>query len=94
MTQCQLFSPLNHLSQRMSSINIAEQEQDKKQNMLKMKCHDYTGYNDKEFTGTPGMRHTVLSKYVNGGGQGTPYLCLRGWFGAFSLGATMSFGLL
>ncbi len=47
----------------LQNIDIAEREQDEKRNTLKTKRRDYTGYDDEEFTGTPGMRRAVLSKY-------------------------------
>ncbi len=43
---------------------MAEAEKDKKNQELKIKKRDYTGYDDEEFAeGNLGMKRTVLSKY-------------------------------
>lgn len=43
---------------------MAEDERTKKNNELKIKKHDYTGYDDEEFAaGNPGMKRAVLAKY-------------------------------
>jgi hypothetical protein len=43
---------------------MAEAERDKKNQELKVKKRDYTGYDDEEFAeGNLGMKRTVLSKY-------------------------------
>ena len=43
---------------------MAEVERTRKNNELKIKKHDYTGYDDEEFTeGNQGMKRSVLAKY-------------------------------
>ena len=43
---------------------MAEREREKKNQDLKIKRRDYTGYDDEEFaTGAAGMKRAVLSKY-------------------------------
>lgn len=43
---------------------MAEDERTKKNNELKIKKRDYTGYDDEEFVpGHEGMKRSVLSKY-------------------------------
>lgn len=43
---------------------MAEEEQTKKNNDMKIKKRDYTGYDDDEFTtGNEGMKRAVLAKY-------------------------------
>lgn len=43
---------------------MAEEERTKKNNEMKIKKRDYTGYDDDEFTdGTAGMKRAVLAKY-------------------------------
>ena len=43
---------------------MAEREKEKKNQELKIKRRDYTGYDDEEFaTGAAGMKRAVLSKY-------------------------------
>jgi U4/U6.U5 tri-snRNP-associated protein 1 len=49
---------------------LAEDERTKKNNELKIKKRDYTGYDDEEFVaGNEGMKRAVLAKYdedING----------------------------
>ena len=48
----------------MQNVEIAEDERVKKNNELKIKKRDYTGYDDEEFTnGQAGMKRSILSKY-------------------------------
>lgn len=43
---------------------MAEDERTKKNNDLKIKRRDYTGYDDDEFAaGSEGMKRSLLSKY-------------------------------
>ena len=54
----------------MQNIEMAEDERTKKNNELKIKRRDYTGYDDDEFAdGQAGMKRSVLAKYdedING----------------------------
>jgi U4/U6.U5 tri-snRNP-associated protein 1 len=48
----------------LQNVNMAEDERTKKNNELKIKKRDYTGYDDEEFApGHEGMKRSVLSKY-------------------------------
>lgn len=48
----------------LQNVEMAEDERTKKNNELKTKKRDYTGYDDEEFTdGTQGMKRAVLAKY-------------------------------
>lgn len=43
---------------------MAEEERTRKNNELKVKKRDYTGYDDDEFAdGTAGMKRSILAKY-------------------------------
>ena len=43
---------------------MAEEERRKKNQELKIKKRDYTGYDDEEFTdGRAGMKRSILAKY-------------------------------
>jgi U4/U6.U5 tri-snRNP-associated protein 1 len=43
---------------------MAEDERTRKNNELKTKKHDYTGYDDDEFAeGKAGMKRSILAKY-------------------------------
>ena len=43
---------------------MAEDEHTKEKQEIKIKKHDYTGYDDEEFEeGKAGMKRTLLSKY-------------------------------
>jgi U4/U6.U5 tri-snRNP-associated protein 1 len=44
----------------LQNVELAEDERTKKNNELKIKKHDYTGYDDEEFVaGNEGMRRAV-----------------------------------
>ena len=48
----------------LENVALAEHEKTKKNNELKIKRRDYTGYDDDEFApGHAGMKRSVLSKY-------------------------------
>lgn len=48
----------------MQNVEMAEREREKKNQDLKIKRRDYTGYDDEEFAaGAAGMKRAVLSKY-------------------------------
>lgn len=48
----------------LQNVELAEAERTKKNNELKIKKRDYTGYDDEEFTpGHAGMKRSLLSKY-------------------------------
>ena len=48
----------------LHNIEMAEREREKKNQELKIKRRDYTGYDDNEFAaGAAGMKRAVLSKY-------------------------------
>ena len=48
----------------LQNVEMAEEERTKKNNEMKIKKRDYTGYDDDEFTdGTAGMKRAVLAKY-------------------------------
>ncbi|KAH9178180.1 SART-1-domain-containing protein [Lactarius sanguifluus] len=55
---------LDNEDDELQNVEMAEAEQTKERNELKIKKRDYTGYDDEEFVdGREGMRRTVLSKY-------------------------------
>lgn len=48
----------------LQNVEMAEDERTKKNNELKIKKRDYTGYDDDEFAaGNQGMKRAVLAKY-------------------------------
>ncbi|EKM58305.1 uncharacterized protein PHACADRAFT_140122 [Phanerochaete carnosa HHB-10118-sp] len=48
----------------LENVELAEDERTKKNNELKIKKRDYTGYDDDEFVaGSEGMKRSLLSKY-------------------------------
>jgi U4/U6.U5 tri-snRNP-associated protein 1 len=48
----------------LQNVEMAEDERTEKNNELKLKKRDYTGYDDDEFRdGTQGMKRAVLAKY-------------------------------
>ena len=48
----------------LQNVEMAEAERTKKNNEMKIKKRDYTGYDDEEFTaGNEGMKRAVLAKY-------------------------------
>ena len=52
------------LEDELENVALAEDERTKKNNELKIKRRDYTGYDDDEFApGHAGMKRSVLSKY-------------------------------
>ncbi|KAF8739411.1 hypothetical protein AX14_009782 [Amanita brunnescens Koide BX004] len=55
---------LDNEEDELQNIEMAEAEKDKKNQELKIKKRDYTGYDDEEFAeGNQGMKRTLLSKY-------------------------------
>ncbi|KAJ7494750.1 SART-1 family-domain-containing protein [Mycena galericulata] len=55
---------LDNEEDELQNVEMAEAERTKKNNELKIKKRDYTGYDDEEFVpGHEGMKRTVLSKY-------------------------------
>ncbi|KAJ7903509.1 SART-1 family-domain-containing protein [Mycena olivaceomarginata] len=55
---------LDNEEDELQNVNMAEDERTKKNNELKIKKRDYTGYDDEEFApGHEGMKRSVLSKY-------------------------------
>ncbi|KAK7033142.1 SART-1 family-domain-containing protein [Favolaschia claudopus] len=55
---------LDNEEDELQNVEMAEHERTKKNNELKIKKRDYTGYDDEEFTpGHEGMKRSVLSKY-------------------------------
>ena len=53
-----------HLEDELQNVEMAEEDRRKKNQELKIKRHDYTGYDDEEFEpGKAGVRRGVLSKY-------------------------------
>lgn len=62
-------TPLSLFSQRLSedelqNVEMAEAEHTKKNQELKIKRRDYTGYDDEEFEdGKHGLKRSVLAKY-------------------------------
>ena len=48
----------------LQNVEMAEHERTKKNNEMKIKKADYTGYDDEEFAeGQAGLRKSILSKY-------------------------------
>ena len=48
----------------LQNVEMAEHERTKKNNELKIKKKDYTGYDDDEFVaGSDGMKKKLLAKY-------------------------------
>ena len=48
----------------LQNVEMAESERAKKNNELKIKKRDYTGYDDEEFAeGQAGIRRSILAKY-------------------------------
>ncbi|KAF8339589.1 SART-1 family-domain-containing protein [Cantharellus anzutake] len=65
---------LDNEEDELQNIDLAEEQKDKKRLELKTKRRDYTGYDDDEFTGAPGMKRAVLFKYdeaINGSTDAT-----------------------
>ncbi|KAI0707364.1 SART-1 protein [Earliella scabrosa] len=55
---------LDNEEDELQNIELAEREREKKNQELKIKRRDYTGYDDEEFTpGAAGMKRAVLAKY-------------------------------
>ncbi|PFH52974.1 hypothetical protein AMATHDRAFT_45880 [Amanita thiersii Skay4041] len=55
---------LDNEEDELQNIEMAEEEKTKKNQELKIKRRDYTGYDDDEFVeGTQGMKRAVLAKY-------------------------------
>ncbi|PSR75548.1 hypothetical protein PHLCEN_2v9028 [Hermanssonia centrifuga] len=55
---------LENEEDELQNIDMAEDEQNKKNQELKIKRRDYTGYDDDEFApGNEGMKRSLLSKY-------------------------------
>ncbi|KAG6817334.1 hypothetical protein H0H87_009932 [Tephrocybe sp. NHM501043] len=61
---------LDNEEDELQNVEMAEAERTKKNNELKIKKRDYTGYDDDEFVeGNQGMKRSVLAKYdedING----------------------------
>ncbi|RDB26410.1 U4/U6.U5 tri-snRNP-associated protein 1 [Hypsizygus marmoreus] len=61
---------LDNEEDELQNIEMAEDERTKKNRDLKIKRHDYTGYDDEEFMeGKEGLKRSVLAKYdedING----------------------------
>ncbi|KAG6842300.1 hypothetical protein C0991_010588 [Blastosporella zonata] len=61
---------LDNEEDELQNVEMAEDERTKKNNELKIKKRDYTGYDDDEFVeGNQGMKRSVLAKYdedING----------------------------
>lgn len=58
--------PLIYVSpeDELQNVELAESERDKKNQELKIKRKDYTGYDDDEFApGNEGMKRSLLAKY-------------------------------
>ncbi|KAH9850365.1 SART-1 protein [Lenzites betulinus] len=55
---------LDNEEDELQNVEMAEREREKKNQDLKIKRRDYTGYDDDEFTpGQAGMKRAVLAKY-------------------------------
>ncbi|PCH42395.1 SART-1 protein [Wolfiporia cocos MD-104 SS10] len=55
---------LDNEEDELQNVELADHERTKKNNELKIKRRDYTGYDDEEFApGHAGMKRSVLSKY-------------------------------
>ena len=53
-----------HVEDELQNVEMAEVEKDKKNQELKIKRRDYTGYDDDEFVeGKEGMKRSLLAKY-------------------------------
>lgn len=53
-----------HPEDELQNVEMAEAERNKKNQELKVKRRDYTGYDDEEFQeGKHGMKRSVLAKY-------------------------------
>ena len=52
------------IEDELQNVEMAEEERTRKNNELKIKKRDYTGYDDEEFAeGSQGMKRSVLAKY-------------------------------
>jgi U4/U6.U5 tri-snRNP-associated protein 1 len=61
---CRCSEQIWFVEDALENVEIAENERTKKNNELKIKRRDYTGYDDEEFTGgSEGMKRSLLSKY-------------------------------
>jgi U4/U6.U5 tri-snRNP-associated protein 1 len=57
---------LSYPEDELQNVELAEEDQRKKNQDLKIKRRDYTGFDDEEFEpGNVGIRRGVLSKYDN-----------------------------
>ncbi|KAJ8579628.1 SART-1 protein, partial [Rhizopogon salebrosus TDB-379] len=55
---------LDNEEDELQNVEMAEDERTRKNNELKTKKHDYTGYDDDEFAeGKAGMKRSILAKY-------------------------------
>ncbi|KAL0954550.1 hypothetical protein HGRIS_003516 [Hohenbuehelia grisea] len=55
---------LDNEEDELQNVEMAEEEQTKKNQETKIKRRDYTGYDDEEFaTGNAGMKRAILAKY-------------------------------
>ncbi|KAG1747257.1 SART-1 family-domain-containing protein [Suillus paluster] len=55
---------LDNEEDELQNVEMAEEERDRKNNELKIKRRDYTGYDDDEFSeGKAGMKRSILAKY-------------------------------
>jgi U4/U6.U5 tri-snRNP-associated protein 1 len=55
---------LGSIEDELQNIEMAEDERTRKNNELKIKKRDYTGYDDEEFVeGNQGTKRAVLAKY-------------------------------
>ncbi|TDL16570.1 SART-1 protein [Rickenella mellea] len=55
---------LDNEEDELQNVELAEHEKTKKNNELKIKKRDYTGYDDEEFVdGQAGVRRSILAKY-------------------------------
>ncbi|OAX39563.1 SART-1-domain-containing protein [Rhizopogon vinicolor AM-OR11-026] len=55
---------LDNEEDELQNVEMAEEERTRKNNELKVKKRDYTGYDDEEFTeGKAGMKRSILAKY-------------------------------
>lgn len=56
--------PVSSTEDELQNVEMADHERADKNNELKIKRRDYTGYDDDEFTpGQAGMKRSLLSKY-------------------------------
>lgn len=52
------------IEDELQNVEMAEEERRKKNQDLKIKRRDYTGYDDEEFQeGNQGMKRSILAKY-------------------------------